>query len=320
MRTPAFWATRHVAALSLLPLSLLYRLGSRLRYRRITAYTASVPIICIGNAVAGGAGKTPTALAIGTLLKARGIAACFLSRGYGGNFEGVLQVDPHQHSAAQVGDEPLLLASVLPTWVAHDRVQGAQTAINHGAKLIIMDDGFQNPSLTKTLNLLVIDSKTGFGNGLLLPAGPLREPAAHAFARADALVIIGNGQRTPALPQDKPILTARLAPKIGAPDLRGKRVLAFCGIAYPEKFFDTLQDLGAVLVERKTYADHAPYSSKQLIALAAKAKAENALLCTTSKDAARIAPEHHRLLTVLEVELVFDDLVALNAVLDKTLS
>jgi tetraacyldisaccharide 4'-kinase len=320
MKTPAFWAKRNLTTLLLWPASLLYRLGTRLRYARAHPYTASVPVICIGNATAGGAGKTPTAMAIGALLKTKGINPMFLSRGYGGAFEGAIVVDAEKHTAAHVGDEPLLLAGVLPTIVATDRVQGAKAAIARGAKLLIMDDGFQNPTITKTLSLLVIDSKTGFGNGFLLPAGPLRESPASAFARADAIIVIGKGSKTPALPEGNPVLRAQLAPAKGTADLSGKRVLAFCGIAYPEKFFDTLGELGAQIVSSKTYADHAPYTSQQIVALAAKAKAENAMLCTTSKDAARIPPDLRRLLTVVEVRLVFEDTQAVEALLEKVLA
>ena len=320
MRTPAFWVSLNLTSALLWPASFLYRLGRTMRYRFVKPWRAPVPVVCIGNATAGGAGKTPTALAIGTMLKARGVNAFFLSRGYGGSATQPTLVDPAKHTAEEVGDEPLLLAGLLPTIVSADRVAGAQKAIELGAKLIVMDDGFQNPSLTKTLSFLVIDSVNGFGNGLLLPAGPLREPKASAFARTDAIVLIGKGKNTPALPPGKAVLSAQIAPMPEALGLKGKKIYAFCGIAYPQKFFALLESLGAEIIERKAYGDHAPYTPPQILSLATRAKADGALLVTTTKDAARITGRLRGMLTVVDVELVFDDGAAVQALLDTVLS
>lgn len=318
MMTPSFWARRGLPSLLLSPLSALYAIG--IKCNRATAQHLPIPVICIGNATAGGAGKTPTALAAGRILKEKGINAFFLSRGYGRKTHGTLRVDTARHTSRDVGDEPLLLAQMLPTIVAANRITGADEAISHGAEAIIMDDGFQNPSLHKNLSLLVIDSHYGFGNGLLLPAGPLREPASAAIARADAIIIIGNGVHVPALPLGKKILRAKLLPKAGTESLMGKRVFAFCGLAHPQKFFYTLEDMGAVIVGCKSYADHAPYNETQIKALATMAGNEDALLVTTSKDAARMDASMRALVTVIDVELTFDNAAEFLALLEGVMA
>lgn len=314
MRTPAFWDSLNPVSAMLWPLSLLYGAGRKFR-KAGTPLQLSVPVICVGNATAGGAGKTPVALAIGALLKERGINAFFLSRGYGGSLRGPVQVN-ETHTAQEVGDEPLLLARCLPTIIARDRAAGAQAAIEAGAKAIIMDDGFQNNSLLKNASLLVVDGASGFGNGLLLPAGPLREPLAKAFARADGCVIIGSGAAF-SLPEGKPQLQASIV--ADAPSLKGQRVHAFCGIARPQKFWDTLAALGADVLHQQAYGDHQPYKAQDIQQLAARAKADNALLVTTEKDAARLTPELRALVVPVPITLSFADPAAFRAWVEKSL-
>lgn len=304
MRTPAFWASLNLFSTLLSPLSALYGLGRALR-PRVSPKLLPLPVICVGNATAGGAGKTPVALAIGRYAKAQGVNAFFLSRGYGGRLSGPVRVG--DQAARDVGDEPLLLARELPTIIARNRVTGAQEALAQGARAIIMDDGFQNDSLAKTLSLLVIDSGAGFGNGLMLPAGPLREPVSRALARADAFVVIGRGACVPALPEGKPVLTAQLVPDATARNLAGKRVFAFCGIGRPGKFWETLEALGAEIAGRKSFGDHYAYTAKDIHTLTAQAAKAHALLVTTEKDAARLPADLRARVTPVAVELVFDD-------------
>ncbi|NIA71194.1 tetraacyldisaccharide 4'-kinase [Pelagibius litoralis] len=318
MQAPEFWAKDGLLPKLLSPLGLAYHLAGVLRRARATPWQAPVPVICIGNLVAGGAGKTPVALSLLAILQAQGLNPAALTRGYGGGEAGPLQVRPGSHDAAAVGDEALLLAEAAPTWVARDRAAGAQAAAAAGANVIIMDDGFQNPSLKKDLSLLVVDGAYGFGNGHVIPAGPLRERPSGGLARADAVVLIGDGPGRSdlgAVGDTVPILKASLT----ATDdmLAGRRVFAFAGIGRPEKFFQTLRDLGAELAGVEAFADHQPYDSITLERLRLKAKAFDAALVTTAKDAVRLGPEAPRDITVLDVILAWDDKDALLRLLER---
>ncbi|MDE3060138.1 MAG: tetraacyldisaccharide 4'-kinase [Pseudomonadota bacterium] len=320
MRTPAFWNSPSLLSTLLLPLSVIYEMGATLRRAWTKPVMLPVPVICIGGLTAGGAGKTPVALHVGRKLKEKHIAAFFLSRGYGGTEMGPLLVDPEEHTAAQVGDEPLLLARVLPTVIAKDRVNGAKFAIAQGAKVIVMDDGFQNPAIAKTLSLLVIDGERGFGNGRLLPSGPLREPWPQGCRRAHAIIVINNTNLLPALPQDRPVLFARTqaAPETAA--VRGKKIIAFCGLAYPQKFFDMLRGQGAELAESIPFSDHYPYTEADIKMLARKAKAIHTPLVTTPKDAVRLPPAFRQWVTVVDITLSFENDAALDALIDYALT
>jgi tetraacyldisaccharide 4'-kinase len=315
MHAPDFWRRRGWLPTVLAPAGLLYSAGGWLRETLVSPSLARVPVICIGNAVAGGAGKTPTLLAVASLLANRSPHA--LSRGYRGRLPGPLRVNPVLHGAADVGDEPLLLANHLPSWVARDRVAGARTAANSGASLILLDDGLQDPALVKTASLLVVDSDQGFGNGLCLPAGPLREPAARALARADAVVLIGDGSFPP--PQGKPAFRARIIPRAQHLSLAGRRVVAFAGIGRPEKFFATLRDCGADLVAAHAFADHHVFTEADLTRIVAGA-AEDTLVITTEKDHVRLTPEWRDRIAVLEVFLRFDDPTAVRMFLNSRLA
>ncbi|MGE5766800.1 MAG: tetraacyldisaccharide 4'-kinase, partial [Bacteroidota bacterium] len=216
MRTPEFWHSENTAARLLAPLGLAWQAAGAARRAFVRPWRAPVPVICVGNLVAGGAGKTPVVLSLLTLLRARGLRPAALTRGYGGSAAGPLLVDPARHDAATVGDEALLLAATGPTWLARDRVDGAREAVEEGAEVLVMDDGFQNPGLKKDLSLLVVDAGYGFGNGRVMPAGPLRETPAAGFARADAVVIVGGGDVAgivARLPHGLPVLRARLEPR-----------------------------------------------------------------------------------------------------------
>jgi tetraacyldisaccharide 4'-kinase len=319
MRAPDFWQRPGVLPSLLAPAGWLYAAGGWLRQRTTSPRTINVPVICIGNAVAGGAGKTPTVLALAEMLA--DINPHALSRGYGGRLPGPVLVDPATHSAAETGDEPLLLAARLPAWIARDRVAGAAAACAAGAGLVLMDDGFQNPKLAKTISLLVVDSVTGFGNGYCLPAGPLREPADRALARADAVILVGDdGNGGGFTPQTvKPVFRAGIRPAGDTGDFAGKPVVAFAGIGRPQKFFDTLAACGAEIVARHAFADHHPYSEAELASIAAELK-DGVLMVTTEKDHVRLPPAWRDRVHGFPVRLVFDDPASVEQFLHARLS
>lgn len=329
MRAPDFWQSGGALSALLAPAGCLYALGGRLHHAMAAPRAAAMPVICVGNLVAGGAGKTPVVLSLGAKLAARPALAGrvhALTRGYGGELTGPVRVDPPVHDAWKVGDEPLLLARQLPTWVARDRVAGAAAAVSAGANLLILDDGLQNPTLLKDLSLIVIDGGAGFGNGRVIPAGPLREPITDGLARADAVIIVGDDRtdaaaRIAKLRPDLPILHARLVPlAASAAALAGKRLVAFAGIGRPQKFFDSLRELGGDIAATRSFADHHPYSLKDATALIALAGEHDARLVTTAKDAVRWPGDAERKPLVLDVEIAWDDEIALDLLLSAKLA
>lgn len=320
MRAPEFWRHGSTSAWPVLlaPAAALWRLGAWLRPRLSKPARAGVPVISVGNLVAGGAGKTPTALALVRWLHDRGRHPHFISRGHGGREAGPLRVDLARHDAAAVGDEALLLAEVAPTWIARDRVAAAAAAVAAGAELLVLDDGHQDPRLHKDLALVVVDLDYGMGNGRLMPAGPLREPEAAGLSRADAVVAIGTpaaGTGGGGARFQKPVLRARLAPDDDALALAGKSVLAFAGIGRPEKFFRTLRDMGAVVAGARAFADHHRYGPEEIMALVEAAASAKALLVTTAKDWVRLPGPARAMVTPVRVRLEFADGAALERVL-----
>lgn len=315
MKTPEFWRRRGVTSTALLPVSTLYRAAHRARIKGIAAKSLPIPIICVGNLTAGGAGKTPTVMALLTYLHSKGVMAHCISRGYGGALYGPVRVDPDEHTAAEVGDEPLLIARHAPCWVGKRRLSVATAAVLDGAKLIVMDDGLQNPSLSKDLSLLVVDGGYGFGNRRTLPSGPLRETLAEGLAKVQAVVMVGEDAQGVArvLPPSLPILNASLQPAPAAQAWAGKRVLAFAGIGWPEKFFATLRELGAELVDTISFADHHPYREEEIRTLLVRAAQLHATLITTEKDAVRLPAALAAQVSVLPVHLVFADTPAFEA-------
>ncbi len=292
-----FWWYRRKGALgsALAPVGSLYGRVAEKRFAQATPYRSRLPVICIGNFTAGGGGKTPTAIAIAALLKELGAKPAFLTRGYGGASKGPLLVK-QGHSAAEVGDEPLLLAEAAPTVVAADRPAGAKAIEASDASVIVMDDGFQNPSLAKDLSLVVVDGGVGVGNGLVIPAGPLRAPLDAQIARASALIVIGEQERVAKLidaftAQAKPVLKARMVPRQDRRWLSVLPVIGFAGIARPSKFFATLRNEGARLIDQRAYPDHYRYSERQARSLLKAAKDYNAMLVTTEKDYVRLEGE-----------------------------
>jgi len=324
MREPAFWWQPDSGAL-LSPLGGIYGIVAALRMRS-TGRNAGVPVICLGNFTVGGGGKTPAALAVGRLLLAAHERLFFLSRGYGGRLAGPVRVDPAVHAAAEVGDEPLLLARLAPTIVARDRVAGAEAARRGGASLIVMDDGFQNPALIKDLAILLVDGRRGIGNGQTIPAGPLRAPLGTQLAHAQAIVIVGPSDGATALTErarghNVAIFHGRLEPdRATVAALSGRKVLAFAGIGDPEKFFTTLAEAGVAVAERASFADHHRYTAAEARALIARADAKNLMLLTTEKDLARLSGEG-RLAALaaranpLPVQLVIEEADAFRAMI-----
>jgi tetraacyldisaccharide 4'-kinase len=279
-------------------------------------WRASVPVVCCGNVTLGGAGKTTLVLDLARRLSGRDVH--ILIRGYGGASRGVHRVAPDD-PAALVGDEALLLAQVAPTWTGADRAASARAAIAAGAKILLMDDGLQNPTLTKTASFLVIDGGAGFGNGRVLPAGPLREPVASAAARCQAAVLIGPDMTNAArrLPPALPVLLADLVQDPAIAALAGRKVLAFAGIALPEKFFAPLRQAGAMLVAARKFPDHHAYTARELDALLGEAQALGAVPVTTPKDAVRLPPSVRAQVTVIGVGLRWRDPAQIDQLFEK---
>lgn len=322
MRAPDFWRHNGLLPALLSPASAIWRRRAAARIRRTAPEKVGVPVICIGNAVAGGAGKTPVAMSVSESLVRHGANPHFLSRGYGGTAIAPTRVDPARHAASDVGDEPLLLARHAPTWVARDRVAGAKAAVSAGAEIIVLDDGFQYPALHKDLSILVVDGGYGFGNRRVMPAGPLREDLDAAIDRADALAIIGTDHQgiEQSLADRKPVLAARFVPQIEDDDLSGMSVLAFAGIGRPEKFFETLAGMGCDLVATRAFADHHPYTSDEVIRLVEDASVAGAIAVTTEKDAVRLPAEARDIVRTLGVTLEWRDPAALDTLISRALS
>ena len=307
MKTPSFWKTRNWLANLLSPIGVIYGFLTYLRITFGLTRKVKVPVICLGNLTAGGTGKTPLAISLATALKAKGYNPFFVSRGYGGKLSDTL-VDPLIHTPQQVGDEPLLLANHAPTIINSKRFKAAQKAINLGADLIIMDDGFQNPGLHKDLSLIVVDGAFGFGNRYCIPAGPLREKVWSGMHRADAVIIVGYDETdlTHRYKLKLPIFRASIAP-IKPEASKNNQVFAFAGIGRPSKFYGSLQELGFKIVETKDFPDHHYYTEAELQEIIKRAKELGTDIYTTGKDIVKIPAHIQKHFKVLEIEIKWRD-------------
>lgn len=318
MREPTFWHHPGPISAILSPLGLVTRFLTSRRVKR-RGWSAPVPVICIGNATVGGTGKTQVVLDLTARLAARGMNVHCLSRGHGGSAARARKVDPENDGAAAVGDEALLLAAVAPTWVGADRATSAQAAVAAGAEILLLDDGLQNPTLAKTASLLIIDGTSGFGNGHLLPAGPLRERVRDAAARCRGAIIIGPDRFASArqLPESLPVLHAELRPGLDMLMYAGQHVFAFAGIGRPQKFFATLLDARVHVDASRAFADHHVYSPGDLGAL--HRAAGGLPLVTTWKDYVRLPPRDRAGITPLAARLHWTDETRLEALLSEFL-
>ncbi len=322
MRAPEFWNTDNGIARLLEPFGLIYGAVTARRMARAKPFKASKPVICVGNLTAGGSGKTPVAASLAAHLSDIGRTPAILLRGYGGTLKGPVRVSAHSHGVDDVGDEALLHARAAMTWVAHERALAAVPAIAAGADVLIMDDGHQHASLAKDLSLVVVDGVSGFGNGRLIPAGPLRETVSAGLARANAVVVMGDDPNDLAgrLAGRLPILRAHLALGPEWQALRGQRIVAFAGIGNPNKFLHALQAVGARVVAFHPFGDHYGYAAADIQPMLDEAYALNALPVTTVKDAMRLDPDQRQQVNVLTVKAAWEDVDALDELLAKFLN
>lgn len=323
MKAPEFWRKGQSGwkACLLSPLAALYAGGASLRRRITDPERVGVPVICVGNVTAGGSGKTPVVMALAQAAQRMGIRVAVVSRGYGGKLAGPVRVDAARHRAADVGDEPLLIATHAPVWVAKDRVAGARAAAADGAALILLDDGFQNPTLFKDFSIVVVDGGFGFGNGKVLPAGPLREGLPDALKRADIVLLMGrdDAKVVELLPANTVLERAEIRPKPLESLAPGVPCVAFAGIGLPEKFFATLRSVGVDLLAEHPFPDHFLYGRADVERLLGDAAARNARLVTTAKDYVKVPPDLAEDILVLDIDVVFQNTDLPKTVIAKVL-
>ena len=310
LKAPRFWYKKNDTYISntLYPFSLLFRFGTKLRNLVSRKRKTDLPIICIGNIVVGGAGKTPVAIKLGSLLKRKGYKPHFVSKGYGGIETNNILIK-EWHSAQSVGDESLLLSEVAPTWIGKDRNKSFALAKENGADCIIMDDGFQNPSLQKDFSIIVINGEQGFGNKRVIPSGPLRESISRGISRANLLIVIGEiaedvGRK---IPRTVPLIHAKFKISKDNRIYKNQKVTAFAGIAYPEKFYNSLNEQGAILEKKISYPDHHIFDENDMLNLAENANLTKSVLVTTKKDFVRIPKSYRSLVSTLNGEIKFED-------------
>ena len=320
MKTPSFWHADGFIPKLLEPLAQLYKCLSFLERSLRSKTKIDVPVLCIGNLVSGGAGKTPIALSIGQKLNAKHNIS-FLTRGYGGIEAGPIEVNPDEHSSYEVGDEALILSEVGPTWVSRNRIAGAIAAKNAGFEIVIMDDGFQHTSLVKTLSFVIIDGPYGFGNGRLIPAGPLREPIYSGLKRADIIVLVGevNPSIIELLPNNKPLLRASLVPAEMGTQLSNNNVIGFAGIGRPTKFLETLEKMGLNIIDFVAFPDHYRFRESEIRELYEKATEVDAILVTTFKDMKRVPKNVAHLCQPIGITVVWEDDNEIQQLLDSVI-
>ena len=309
MKAPQFWYEPNTwKAKFLYPLGYFYNLLTLLRGKLAKPQSYSCLTICIGNLNVGGTGKTPTTIALAQHFLKKGLQVHIVSRGYKGKFQGTFLVDPQKHKSDEVGDEPLLMSEFTSVWVSNKRKNGIAAAENAGAQIVLLDDGFQDPSFHKDFSLIVVDGEKGFGNKKCMPAGPLRENIVQGFKRADALVIVGQRiYKFDTFPTHLKIIHSTLKPIETGMNWKEGKYLAFAGIADPSKFFKTLRSLGANLIDCVALSDHQNLDGQVLKRLERKANSAHAQLVTTEKDAVRLSNTYRKKVLSLPVRIEFDD-------------
>ena len=309
MKAPQFWYEPNTwKAKFLYPLGYFYNLLTLLRGKLAKPQSYSCLTICIGNLNVGGTGKTPTTIALAQHFLKKGLQVHIVSRGYKGKFQGTFLVDPQKHKSDEVGDEPLLMSEFTSVWVSNKRKNGIAAAENAGAQIVLLDDGFQDPSFHKDFSLIVVDGEKGFGNKKCMPAGPLRENIVQGFKRADALVIVGQRiYKFDTFPTHLKIIHSTLKPIETGMNWKEGKYLAFAGIADPSKFFKTLRSLGANLIDCVALSDHQKLDGQVLKRLERKANSAHAQLVTTEKDAVRLSNTYRKKVLSLPVRIEFDD-------------
>lgn len=310
MKTPSFWKNKTLLSTALLPAGWIYAGLTALRLKLKKPCHAAIPVICVGNLTAGGSGKTPTAVSLAGILKRGGKNPFFVSRGYGGRLQNII-VDSERHTAADTGDEPLLLSREAPVALNADRGKAAVLAQQNGADVIIMDDGFQNPTLHKDLSFLIIDGGFGFGNCRPVPSGPLRENLNKGLARADAAIIIGSDkQNIRPLLGSLPVFEGQICPE-PIPDAQTINAIAFAGIGRPGKFYASLKECGVNVIAEHDFPDHHFYTESDLQKLMDEAREKGAVLYTTAKDFVKIPAALRPHFRVLEISIKWKDEAAL---------
>lgn len=326
-KTPQFWLQKtSFTSLILLPLSLLYKIGFLLKKNFVKTQKVDLPIICIGNIIAGGAGKTPVALALGEIFKENNFEFCYLTRGYKSKNNKILMIEnSSQFDVEEVGDEAKLLAEIAPTCVAKNRYLGYKKIVeNKKFRAIIMDDGLQNFQLEYDVKILVIDSKIAFGNQRLIPSGPMRQSLAEVAKNIDLFVVIGqkNIQIEEEILQNNrnaKILSAQISAS-NLDKFINKNIVAFCGIAFPQKFFDFIKNIGLNLVETDIFADHYQYKNEDLERLYQNALSKNLKLITTKKDWVKFPKNFQEKIDYLDIKLDFEDKILIKNLLEKIIT
>ncbi len=323
LKAPKFWflSHLHIFSIVLYPLTFVYRgvrwVHQRMLFRKRPIHGIPRPVVCVGNSVVGGAGKTPVVTYLAHLLGKQNIPVALISRGFGGHIVAATKVDTRKHSTSDVGDEPLLLANVGPTWVGKDRNASCLAAAREGAEVLLLDDGLQNESIPRDLALLVVDGHQGFGNGLTLPAGPLRETLPESIRKIDAVVLMGDDvhqcrkvteQIQKHVHHEFPIFKGSLKPtEASLSRLAGKKLYAFAGIGYPDKFFHLLGKHSEHVVAKESFPDHYKYTVDDITRLQKKASTADAQLITTLKDWVRLPAHVQKEVLYVEVDFVPND-------------
>lgn len=326
---PFWWKKGDWRAWLLAPASWIYGAVAGRAMRKAKRVAMPVAVLCVGNFTIGGAGKTPTVIALARAAKAKGLKPGVLSRGYGGSMDRTVVVEPDHHRAKDVGDEPLLIAREALTVISRKRIQGARLLVDSGVDLIIMDDGFQSARLQFDYALMVVDTRRGIGNGFMVPAGPVRAPTALQLTYSTALLKVGRGDAADpfirlAARSGKPVYEAEIRP-VGTPDIDGHQVLAFAGIADPEKFFRTVEALGGVIAVKRPFGDHQHLSDDEISDILDTSAAEGLDIVTTAKDVVRLIGHHGRAEELLEkarvidVDMVFDSPGTPGLIIDQAM-